>query len=913
MKYLFRKYILFSLTFLLKCLIINAQITGSVYLDANMNGKKEANSAIEKALVGTRISAYDAQNQLIGSTQSAEDGTYRLDVPQYQRVKLVYSNFGIEWEATSSTVQFVESPKEVHFGLMKKQLFVGEKPMFISSIFMNGQPHPDLLDYQSPVLVYFRPDATYNQEQFKKDKKRDLAVVAKVSDVGSIWGLAYNPLSQTLFSAAFLKRHAGLGILGIDGIYQTDINTKITNPFLKLSDWGIDVGQSPQKKLLSKAVSASIDADTYSKIGKIGIGGIDWSEDGRIFYFVNLFDQKLYALTFKVKENSFEKDSRGYGIVEKIDKFSLPSDKVLGGINRPFSVKCVYDDVYIGAVFSGEVSQRIEDLRGMVYKLSNSKGDFSKILDISLDYPRGKALKSSSFSKWNPWSDDFKDVQSLQQNGTVIYPQPIISDIEFDNDGNMILALMDRFGHQVGTGQPAPDGTGSYIGVASGDILKAYRKKKDIFLLEQNSIVGKNGESEGKNNEQGPANGEFYFQESFAAEGKIIHEENGSGSIAYNPQSNEILYAVHEPIDEEFNNSGVKWLDNSTGKSKKGLPFFKDSEIGTFSKVNAIGDIEMITETLPIIASNRIWMDCNENGIQEADELPMANIPVELWHDKEKITTVISDEQGKYTFERLNPNTEYIAKIKLQSEQTDKQAFTKLVLTKLNVGDVLFDNDAITEGEYASIRIKTQAPGNHIFNQDFGFICIDKPNSKLNWNCKTVSDGKIEVTLSVTESKENERFTIQQGKQFTGISQFKTATIIPKNESIFKTIIDTESKINYTLRTITSSECFQDFSIIVSTQSCLNSLSDNDLSKQLIVFPNPTIDKVSFNYTSIAESNNITVSIVDIQGRTLQKTDFNAQNSVFFGTFDVNTFTSGTYFLSISDNGRKVSRGFTKQ
>jgi hypothetical protein len=108
MKYLFRKYILFSLIFLLKCLIINAQITGSVYLDANMNGKKEANSAIEKALVGTRISAYDAQNQLIGSTQSAEDGTYRLDVPQYQRVKLVYSNFGIEWEATSSTVQFVE-------------------------------------------------------------------------------------------------------------------------------------------------------------------------------------------------------------------------------------------------------------------------------------------------------------------------------------------------------------------------------------------------------------------------------------------------------------------------------------------------------------------------------------------------------------------------------------------------------------------------------------------------------------------------------------------------------------------------------------------------------------------------------------------------------------------------------------
>lgn len=891
---------------------VEAQISGNVYLDVNVNGKKDVSSFKEKGIAGIRIIAYNTQNQEIGSTLSSENGEYFLEIPKNQRIKLVFSNVDTEWTQTSSLVQFIESPmKEMDLGLMKRNQFIGEKPRFISSIFMNGQPQKDSAEYDSPALVQFKPDAKYNIEEFKKSKTRDFEILAKVSEIGSVWGLAYNPISRTVFSAAFLKRHVGLGALDLDGIYQTDPITKLTKPFIKLSSSGINVGVNPHKDLSSKLNSASVDGETFSKIGKVGVGGIDWSEDGKTLYLINLNDKTLYALDFKFENELIVTDAQGYGIVETTTEFSLPSEDAKGGEIRPFAVKCIGNDVYIGAVNSGEVSQSIKDLKAMVYKLTFPKREIVKVLDISLDYQRGKALKGTTVAQWNPWNDDFNKVLENHKSGAIIYPQPIVSDIEIDNDGNMILALMDRFGHQVGTGQPSPYGTGSYIGVASGDILKAYRKKKDNFLLENNATVGKNAETEGKNNEQGPANGEFYFQESFEAEGRIIHDENGSGAIAYNPETDEIMYAVHEPVNEEFNNSGVKWLDNKNGKSIKGLPFFKDSERGTFSKVNAIGDIEMVTESMPIIATNRVWMDCNENGIQEPDELPMENIEIELWSGNEKITTVRSDEDGYFKFDRLTSKTEYAAKVKLL-KQKDENNTEKLILTKANIGDKDLDNDALESEGFAVINFTTTSNGNHIFNKDFGFLCMQKPNVKLQWTCKGIEDGKIEICLFAKNFEESDRFLLNKGRTFSGISKFQSANLLIKNESILKVITDTDTKQDFTLRTINESGCFQDFYLSISAQTCQNLLSDDDLGKQIVIYPNPVSDKLNFAYKSISESESIMVSIIDMQGKVLQKTGYTSKTGNFSGSLDVNNYVNGSYIISISDTERKINRGFVK-
>src|SRR5262249_18555457 len=42
------------------------------------------------------------------------------------------------------------------------------------------------------------------------------------ANIGSTWGLAHKRTSNTVYIAAFLKRHAGLAVHGLDGIYVYD-------------------------------------------------------------------------------------------------------------------------------------------------------------------------------------------------------------------------------------------------------------------------------------------------------------------------------------------------------------------------------------------------------------------------------------------------------------------------------------------------------------------------------------------------------------------------------------------------------------------------------------------------------------------------------------------------------------------
>src|SRR6056297_745043 len=81
---------------------------------------------------------------------------------------------------------------------------------------------------------------------------------------------------------------------------------------------------------------------------------------------------------------------------------------------------------------------------------------FLEVVNINLDFKRGNAssiacVSSSQIDKathWNPWTDDYSVFEDCGIHD--VYPQPILSDIEFDLDGSMILAFLDRWGHQTG-------------------------------------------------------------------------------------------------------------------------------------------------------------------------------------------------------------------------------------------------------------------------------------------------------------------------------------------------------------------------------------------------------------------------------------------------------------------------------
>ena len=41
-----------------------------------------------------------------------------------------------------------------------------------------------------------------------------------------------------------------------------------------------------------------------------------------------------------------------------------------------------------------------------------------------------------------------------------MYPQPIVTDLEFDDDGSMLIGFLDRFGHLAGVANHDPQGNG---------------------------------------------------------------------------------------------------------------------------------------------------------------------------------------------------------------------------------------------------------------------------------------------------------------------------------------------------------------------------------------------------------------------------------------------------------------------
>ncbi|MEZ4982927.1 MAG: hypothetical protein R2769_15355 [Saprospiraceae bacterium] len=59
---------------------------------------------------------------------------------------------------------------------------------------------------------------------------------------GSVYGLAYDRFSKTLYTSAFLKRHVGMGPLGIGGLYKVTTNNPITcyRAFVDVKSIGIN-------------------------------------------------------------------------------------------------------------------------------------------------------------------------------------------------------------------------------------------------------------------------------------------------------------------------------------------------------------------------------------------------------------------------------------------------------------------------------------------------------------------------------------------------------------------------------------------------------------------------------------------------------------------------------------------------
>ena len=231
---------------------------------------------------------------------------------------------------------------------------------------------------------------------------------------------------------------------------------------------GIPTGADPHSGLPAVGSTPSTDPNSWDAVGKISIGDMDMSGDDERLWITNLFNQTLYSINLGIPAVAPTSPASvvGYSMVAAMQSVGGQAANCAASDVRPWAVDVHEGYMYVGVVCSAQSFpypaqsvQAVDALRAYILRRpdNTSAAPFELVFDFDLDYPRSYASSGRCISaRWRPWIGTMTTLCryvdattcNLAFDKQIIYPQPILSDIEFDDDGSIIVALMDRAGHQ---------------------------------------------------------------------------------------------------------------------------------------------------------------------------------------------------------------------------------------------------------------------------------------------------------------------------------------------------------------------------------------------------------------------------------------------------------------------------------
>lgn len=639
---------------------VATQITGLVYHDYNNDGRQTVTANTlgsdtnETGVTGVTVTAFDAAGTVAAVTMTGAGGAYTLtNLLAAARYRVEFSAWPAEMQpafhgasgstaraSSGSSVQFaVAGARNVSFGLLKPCDMCQRTPWIIANYYMNGDPLAGGTAAQGYSLLAIPYTATGSLV--------DNAIIVRGAEMGATAGLAYQRQSQTVFAAPVMKRHVGLGVLGLNGIYSISINfsggvtASRIQPWLNLATLGIDAGTSPRPSgaLPGDHTAANYDEAVFSVVGKIGIGDLELSDDGTTLWVVNMHKRELVELRIGVPART--------PTLDDVTVHALPRPACNKGEFRPWGAKFYRGAIFVGGVCSGEYAgASAADLFAYVYAhdVGAPVGDFREVLRFPLNYPRTYVSPGAS-ARWRPWLRDFYDISPLQDPGAynqTIYPHPILADIEFADDGGMLLGLLDRMAHLGGNYNHGTRRTDpAYYDIASGgDLLKACFVN-GAYVLEQNGKCGGVATS-GVNTGAGPGGGEFFWSDFWSN----AHSESLLGGLTVMPGRGEVVSTGYDTL-EGGRVSGLTWMRTDTGAKTRGYEVTPSDFISksvTMGKASGLGDLEVLCDAPPTEIGNRVWSDANGNGIQDAGEPGIEGVKVRLAEVRDTLSP--SDAMG---------------------------------------------------------------------------------------------------------------------------------------------------------------------------------------------------------------------------------------------------------------------------
>ena len=678
-------------------------VSGVVWRDHGQDGSK---SSFDPGWGGVTITAFDDDGDQVGTAVSAFDGTFTVNVTGVDvstTTPTRAADVRLEFEIPSaqsfmkpgplgpdngSAVQFASiGDTDIKFSVINPADLTSAAPNLFTTVMRNGAiggqndsdpiVGPPIQNDSNLVIVPYTASGAAQGTGTKP------TMVTNIEELGNIYGLAYDQLSGNVYASAYVKRHASLGVNGINAIYKVD-------PSGTWTLLGHDVDTDPSNLFPAARDSLCLalhggcpseDEEVFPLVGKIGWGDIEMGPDGQTLWAVNLGDRSLVKIPLDDPTNE--------------TVYPAPADLICAsGVARPFGVTPHDGLIYTGWSCTGENVPPVNggpdtQISGHVYALDPATGTWlPSVLDFPLNYSRECNAGAAAGPKcvgWETWTDTWS------AGGTVFYaantncytdpstcwdrPQAMLSDIAFDWDGSMVIGIRDRSGDQLGqyNYKPVPGDRQTITGISAGDILRAappaggvgqFRLENDGTTFIGGTTTSINGVSQGVS--QGPGGGEFYDDKVVSW---LIHHETSLGSVVLFPglqTSTGTLSVVTDmdPIDERLDAAGITFYSNSTGTASRSWEAYSDGSWpapSLFGKSNGLGDLVGVTIPSPIEIGNRVWLDANKNGVQDPSEPAIPGVTVELLTvtgdsiDPDGAgpltkTTVITNADGRYLF-----------------------------------------------------------------------------------------------------------------------------------------------------------------------------------------------------------------------------------------------------------------------
>jgi hypothetical protein len=653
--------------------------------------------------------------------------------------------------------------------------------------------------------------------------------------LGATYGVAYSRQAKRVFTSAILKRHVGLGQMGSGGIYAINVNANATfgsiiqfydldandiptrynnarvflnygegssfsisnkgqlnqetitylgelDPVSGLPEGLGVIGNNLERGLSPDKGEESYDPAAYGQVGKVGLGDMTISDDGRYLFVTNLYSRKIVRLEFN---NPYNPTS-----VVSTAEFSLPDINCNNGLLRPFGLKYHRGKLLVGAVCTGEFGGQNEvngetDLYAYVFEM-NEPGEGSPfwsgnpLVDFALNYQKGPSytLSCPNASKWKPWTNTFRTICS-SVNFRLVYEQPILSGISFDAEGAMILGFMDRMGHMAGGGNltMAPlgdpeDEQNLYFVSTGGDLLKVFIDENQPcgYRLEQAS-----DRTPVQNNNQGPDGGEFFYQDNFSN-----HHETTQGAIIIVPGTGEITSTVMDPF--AINSGGLRWFSDETGQTLRNFQLYAGvGNVGLLGKANGLGAMDFLGEEPNLEIGNRVWLDSDQDGIQDANESGIDGLNVQLYRNGILVGETLTDNSGQYYFNKenvvlngangLEPITNYEIRVSMSQSTLNDLELTLQFADSPGNSEVR-DSDAFESDGDAVITYTTGQYGANDHTLDIGFRPQSPPECVLSIDAINIlpcdpSTNTFNIIVTVTYANPISNMIFINGESFT--------------------------------------------------------------------------------------------------------------------------------------------------